>query len=110
MGKARDPDNDASYLLNFCDEVLGMKTSREHRLDWLRGDLSPRTGRATTLPVDGYWASIGVVVKVMESQHFVSAPHFDKPVVLTVSGEPPLEQRVPECPPSYSRESRTARE
>ncbi len=86
MGKARNPDNDAFYLLNFCDDILGIKASREHRFDWLRGDLSARTGRTATLPVDGYWQSLGLVVEVMESQHYVPTPHFDKPDVMTVSG------------------------
>lgn len=86
MGKARNPDNDAFYSLNFCDDILGIKASREHRFDWLRGDLSARTGRAATLPVDGYWESLGLVVEVMESQHYLPTPHFDKPDVMTVSG------------------------
>lgn len=86
MGKARDPDNDAFYVLNFCDDILGIEASREHRFDWLRGDLSARTGRTATLPVDGYWESLGLVIEVMESQHYVPTPHFDKPDVMTVSG------------------------
>jgi hypothetical protein len=86
MGRARNPDNDAFYLLNLCDEILRIKASREHRFDWLRGDLSPRTGRTMTLPVDGYWEPLKLVVEVMESQHYVPTPHFDKPEKITVSG------------------------
>ncbi len=86
MGKARNPDNDAFYVLNLCEEVLGSAASREHRFEWLRGDISSRTGRSMTLPVDGYWPQLGLVIEVMESQHFRATPHFDKPDVLTVSG------------------------
>jgi hypothetical protein len=86
MGKGRKSDNDAFYLLNFCDDILGVEGSREHRFDWLRGDLSERTGRSMTLPVDGYWAELKLVVEIMESQHYVPTPHFDKPNVMTVSG------------------------
>ncbi len=86
MGKARNPDNDAFYVLNICDELLGIPAAREHRFDWLRGDVSARTGRSMTLPVDGFWNSFNLVVEVMESQHFEPTTHFDKPDVLTVSG------------------------
>lgn len=86
MGRARNPDNDAFYVLNLCEQVLGSISSREHRFEWLRGDVSSRTGRSMTLPVDGYWRELGLVVEVMESQHFAPTPHFDKPDVITVSG------------------------
>lgn len=86
MGKGRKPDNDAFYLLNFCDDILGVEGSREHRFDWLRGDLSERTGRSMTLPVDGYCEDLKLVVEIMESQHYVPTPYFDKPNVMTVSG------------------------
>jgi hypothetical protein len=86
VGKARNPDNDAFYVLNLCEEILGSVSEREHRFDWLRGDVSAQTGRSMTLPVDGYWASLGLVVEVMESQHFEATPHFDKPNVMTASG------------------------
>lgn len=86
MGKARNPDNDAFYMLNLCDGVLASKASREHRFEWLRGDISARTGRSVPLPVDGFWKDFGLVIEVMESQHFESTPHFDKPDVITASG------------------------
>lgn len=36
--------------------------------------------------MDGNWESLGLVVEVMESQHYLPTPHFDKPDVVTVSG------------------------
>ena len=46
-----------------------------------------------TLPVDSYWESLGLVVEIMESQHWLPTPHFDKPDVMTVSGVHPGKQR-----------------
>jgi len=86
VGRARKPDNDAFYVLNLCDYILGIEASREHRFEWLRGDMSARTGRTATLPVDGYWEPLKLVVEVMESQHYKPTLHFDKPHELTVSG------------------------
>ncbi|MFC4627044.1 hypothetical protein ACFO6V_02280 [Promicromonospora alba] len=72
--------------MDLCDEVLGVAGSRQHRFDWLRGDVSPKTGRSATLPVDGYWAEAMLVVEFYERQHSEQVAFFDKPDVLTVSG------------------------
>lgn len=79
-------NSDEYYVLDLCDEVLGLAGSRQHTFDWLLGDASPKTGRRKRLPVDGYWAALGLVVEFAESQHDVPTPHFDKPDVVTVSG------------------------
>ena len=78
--------SDEHYVLDLCDEVLGTACKRQHTFDWLLGDASPKTGRRTRLPVDGYWAAAGLVVEFAESQHDTATPHFDKPDKLTVSG------------------------
>lgn len=75
----------AVYILDLCDEVLGSRSSREHRFDWLLGDPG-KTGRRVRLPVDAYWADLRLVVEVYERQHDESVAHFDKPDRLTVSG------------------------
>jgi hypothetical protein len=77
---------DESYVIDLCEAVLGEPASRQHRFDWLLGDLSERTGRRVALPVDAYWPGIELVVEFRESQHYEPTPHFDKPNVLTVSG------------------------
>jgi hypothetical protein len=77
---------DADYILDLCDEVLAFPSSREHTFEWLLGDESPRTGKSRKLPVDAYWQSLGLVVEVMETQHYKSTPFFDKPDTVTVSG------------------------
>ena len=36
--------NNETYVINLCDETLGMVALRQHRFDFLRGDA--RTGKA----------------------------------------------------------------
>ena len=86
-------DSDEHYVLDLCDDVLGVVGSRQHRFEWLLGDPSPTTGRQTRLPVDAYWADLRIVVEFRESQHYESTPFFDKPDRLTVSGVHRGEQR-----------------
>lgn len=77
--------SDEHYVIDLCDEVLGLKASRQHGFDFLKGD----TGRR--LPVDAYYEEIGLVVEYCESQHSESTPFFDKK--MTVSGVSRGEQR-----------------
>ena len=77
--------------LNLCDEVLGAAGLRQARFDWLRGDVSPSSGRSARLPVDGYWPAMELVVEFQEKQHTESVPIFDRRA--TVSGIPRGEQR-----------------
>jgi hypothetical protein len=90
MGRA---DSDEHYVLDLCDEVLGERSSRQHRFDWLVGDPSPNTGKARRLPVDAYWEPLKLVVEFREHQHYEAVEHFDKPDRLTVSGVHRGEQR-----------------
>ena len=83
--------SDEHYVLDLCDEVLGAASQRQARFDWLRGDLSPTSGRAARLPVDGYWPARGLVVEFQEKQHTEPVPIFDRRQ--TVSGVPRGEQR-----------------
>lgn len=85
--------SDECYVLDLCDEILGERSRRQARFDWLIGDASPKTGRCVRLPVDAYWARLGVIVEYRESQHFSVNRHFDKPHVPTVSGVHRGEQR-----------------
>lgn len=78
-------NSDESYVIDICDEVLGLTASRQHRFDFLVGD----SGRK--LPVDAYYKDIDVVVEYCESQHTVSTPFFDNKT--TVSGISRGEQR-----------------
>ncbi|MGH3723452.1 MAG: hypothetical protein ACRDUS_04930 [Mycobacterium sp.] len=88
---ARRADSDEHYVLDLCDEILGIPGRRQERFDWLRGDPSPTRPRGTGLPVDGYWPSLGLVVEFQEEQHSQPSPFFDRRQ--TVSGVGRGEQR-----------------
>lgn len=88
---AKRTESDEHYVLGLCDEVLGVAGLRQARFDWLRGDVSPSSGRSARLPVDGYWPANELVVEFQEKQHTESVPIFDRRV--TVSGVPRGEQR-----------------
>ncbi|WP_051817353.1 hypothetical protein [Kitasatospora sp. NRRL B-11411] len=78
-------DRDEAYVLDLCDEYLGQSGLREHRFEWLRGDPGAG-GRRATLPVDGYWPDLELVVEYRERQHDQPVAIFDKPEKLTISG------------------------
>lgn len=70
-------DSDEHYIIELCDQVLGLSASRQHKFEWLRGDFSQRLGRHALLPVDAYYESIGVVVEFAERQHSEPVKLFD---------------------------------
>jgi len=82
------PRQDQLYVTDLCDEILGVKASREHTFDWLRGDPYPKNPRGRALPVDAYWETLGLVMEFNERQHSEPVPHFDKLDTVTVSGVP----------------------
>ncbi len=86
-------NSDEAYVLDLCDEVIGMAASRQHRFDWLLGDPG-RSGQRRRLPVDGYWISHQLVVEYRELQHDGPNAFFDKPDRLTVSGVHRGQQRA----------------
>lgn len=83
--------SDEHYVLELCDEVLGIRGVRQFAFEWLRGDPSPTRPLGTKLPVDGYWPSLGLVVEFQEEQHSQPSPFFDRRQ--TVSGVGRGEQR-----------------
>lgn len=88
---ARRADSDEHYVLDLCDEVLGIPARRQQRFDWLRGDPSRTRPWGSTLPVDGYWPDLRLVVEFQEEQHSQPSPFFDRRQ--TVSGVRRREQR-----------------
>lgn len=78
-------NRDEVYVIDLCDEVLGMKSSRQHRFPFLLGD----SGKA--LPVDAYYEKLGLVVEYCERQHTEAVAFFDQKQ--TVSGVNRGEQR-----------------
>lgn len=77
--------SDEAYVLDICDEVLGLKGLRQHRFDFLRGD------SGTKLPVDVYYPTLKLVIEYREKQHTEAVAFFDKRV--TSSGISRGEQR-----------------
>ena len=76
---------DEHYVLDLCDELLGRSAARQHPFPWLRGD----SGRP--LPVDAFYADLGLVIEYRENQHDQPGPrHWNKP---TISGVPRDDQR-----------------
>jgi hypothetical protein len=47
-------DNDEGYILDLCNQVLEINSSRQYRFDFLLGDFNKK-GIATKLPVDSYY-------------------------------------------------------
>lgn len=94
MRLATRTQSDEAWVLDLCDAILGEKSLRQHRFDWLRGDPSLKTGRRAKLPVDAYWPNARIVVEYHERQHYEPVAHFDKPDRLTATGVPRREQRA----------------
>ncbi|MFY8069000.1 MAG: hypothetical protein ACOVMG_02790, partial [Flavobacterium sp.] len=85
-------DSDEFYVLDLCDEVLGLKGLRQHRFDFLLGDANAQ-GKQVKLPVDSYYPQLNLVIEYKEQQHSIANKHFDKPDLFTVSGVHRGEQR-----------------
>jgi hypothetical protein len=86
--KPSSADNkDEVYVIDLCDDVLGLRAKRQHRFDYLIGDAG------TKLPVDAYYESLNLVVEYRERQHTEQVRFFDKPDRITVSGVHRGEQR-----------------
>lgn len=83
--KENKKNRDEVYVTDLCDEVLGMKSSRQHRFPFLLGD------SGVALPVDAYYEKLGLVVEYCERQHTEAVAFFDRKQ--TVSGVSRGEQR-----------------
>ena len=75
--------SDETYVIDLCDEVLGMVALRQHRFDFLRGDAGPGK-QGMRLPVDAYYPELQLVVEYRERQHTEAIPIMDRR--MTVSG------------------------
>lgn len=85
-------DSDETYVINLCDEILNIKGIRQHRFDFLRGDIG-KNGKSRRLPVDVYYLELNLVVEYREKQHEEPTSFFDKPDKMTISGVSRGEQR-----------------
>ncbi|MFA9388765.1 MAG: hypothetical protein ACERKD_03105 [Prolixibacteraceae bacterium] len=55
--------SDKNYVIELCDQVIGMKANRTKRFDFLLGDLHKDGVSQTKLPVDAYYAMLHLVVQ-----------------------------------------------
>ena len=78
-------NSDEYYVIDLCDEILGMKAKRQHRFDFLRGD------SGYMLPVDAFYEDLNLVIEYYERQHSECVKLFDQK--MTVSGVPRSIQR-----------------
>ena len=78
-------NSDEYYVIDLCDEVLGLEGARQHRFPFLLGD----SGRA--LPVDVYYKELNLVIEYFERQHTEEVKFFNRR--MTVSGVSRGEQR-----------------
>ena len=81
----KEAGRDEIYVIELCDEILGLKAKRQHRFPFLLGD----SGKE--LPVDAYYEEMNLVVEYCERQRSEAVPFFDRR--LTISGVGRGEQR-----------------
>lgn len=91
--KNKRDSSDEYYIIDLCDEILGLNASRQHTFGFLVGDLHKDGVTRTKLPLDAYYESLNLVVEFLEKQHTEEVAHFDKPERVTVSGVSRGEQR-----------------
>jgi len=89
---SRKVNSDEKYVIDLCDKVIGIKASRQHKFDFLRGDPNQH-GRSVKLPVDAFYVDLKLVIEFREKQHTEPVKFFDKPDKKTVSGISRGEQR-----------------
>ena len=82
----------ATTMLTNTDYILGLKSLRQKRFDFLRGDIG-KNGKSRMLPVDAYYEKLNLVVEYREKQHTEGVAHFDMIDSLTISGVNRGEQR-----------------
>ncbi len=63
-------NNDETYVISLCDEVLSLKANRQKRFDFLLGDLHKNGKTQTLLPVDAYYEELQLVVEYKEIQNY----------------------------------------
>ncbi len=61
-------NSDKNYLTDLCDELFQLEASRQHRFDFLLGDMHKDGKTQSTLPVDAYYEDRNLVIEIMESR------------------------------------------
>lgn len=78
-------NSDEQYVVDLCDEAIGIQGEQQYRFPFLLGD------SGTPLPVDVYYKELNLVVEYYERQHTEAVKLFDRR--MTVSGVSRGEQR-----------------
>lgn len=78
-------NSDEQYVVDLCNEALGLKGLQQYKFPFLLGDSGKR------LPVDVYYPKLNLVIEYYERQHTESVQLFDRK--MTVSGVSRGEQR-----------------
>lgn len=81
---------DEEYIINLCDEVLGIKAKRQYTFDFLLGDVNDK-GQRKKLPVDAFYEPLKLVVEYWEIQHFEDVPRYEKD---TISGKRSVQRKI----------------
>lgn len=82
---------DEEYVIDLCDEVLRLKSERQHQFNFLRGDTCRDGSVGRRLPVDAYYEKLKLVIEYHERQHTEAVPFMDK--LHAVSGVSRSQQR-----------------
>jgi hypothetical protein len=92
--KLKKENSDENYILNICDELLKLKSTRQHTFDFLRGDVHKNGITKTKLPVDAYYHKRNLVVEYHAKP--LSKKQLDPEMEerITVSGVSRSEQRI----------------
>ena len=69
-------DKDELYVLNLCDKILNLESSRQQKFDFLLGDKN-KNGKSAKLPVDSFYKELNLVIEYCERQHTESVNFFD---------------------------------
>jgi hypothetical protein len=70
--------SDEKYILDICDQILEMKSLRQHRFDFLIGLPSLKTGKTARLPVDAFYPDRNLVIEYHERQHSQEVAFFNR--------------------------------
>jgi hypothetical protein len=68
---------DEKYIIDLCDQILGVSALRQHRFPFLVGDPDKR-GICRKLPVDAFYENLNLVVEYRERQHSEVVKFFDR--------------------------------
>jgi hypothetical protein len=75
-------DRDEHYVIDLCDDVLGIRASRQHRFKFLVGDPGP-SGACRPLPIDAYYEPLRLAVEYRERQHSEAVRFWDRKPTLS---------------------------